>query len=270
VYTAHGFHFGVGAMKARHAPVALAEWLAGRVTDRLVVINETDLRNARRLRLVAPDRVVHHRGIGVDLDWYDRDVVVVDDVRDKLGVGECPMFTIVASLHPGKGHLDALGALAAMRSDDAHLVFAGDGLLEQQLRARVAELGLDGRVHFLGQVSDVRALVVASTATVLPSSREGLSRATLESLCLGTPVIGYDIRGIADTVRPDGGVLVPVGDVNALAGAMQSVIDAPPFDDDVRRSIRQRLQPYSISSILDQHERLYEALLLSDRSAIAA
>ena len=71
VYTAHGFHFGASE---REGP---AEWLfsrferlAGRWTDRLIVINADDLATARRLRLVAPERLCLLPGIGVDLDWY--------------------------------------------------------------------------------------------------------------------------------------------------------------------------------------------------------
>jgi glycosyltransferase involved in cell wall biosynthesis len=264
VYTAHGFHFGVGGVRARHAPIVAAEWLAGRVTDKLVVINETDLRNARRLRIVSPDDVVYHHGIGVDLGWYDRTAVEHGTVRSALAVGDAPLFSLVGSLHPGKGHVDALHALASMRDRTAHLAFAGDGILEEQLRALTAELGLGERVHYLGFIGDVRPLVVDSTATLLPSGREGLSRATLESLCLGTPVIGSDIRGIADSVRPDGGWLVPPGDVAALADAMEAAAAAPLLDDLGRHRLRNRMASFSTQTVLREHEELYRSLLGDD------
>jgi glycosyltransferase involved in cell wall biosynthesis len=261
VYTAHGFHFGVGGVRARHAPIIAAEWLAGRITDKLVVINDTDFTNARRLRIVHPDDVVYHHGIGVDLAWYDRAAIERGKARAAMGIGNDPLFTLVAALHPGKGHAESLRALALLPNRNAHLAFAGDGILESQLRALTTDLDLDDRVHYLGHIGDVRPLIVDSTATLLPSSREGLSRATLESLCLGTPVIGSDIRGIADTVRPDGGVLVPVGDVSALAEAMQSAIDAPLLDDLGRRRVRTRMTDYSTQSVLCEHEALYRSLL---------
>jgi glycosyltransferase involved in cell wall biosynthesis len=266
IYTAHGFHFGTHQAWYRQVPFLLAEWVAGRYTDQLIVINETDHRNAERLRITRRDRIVYLPGIGIDLDWYTPSgllQVKASCLRERLGLRMTePLFSIIAGLHPGKGHAEALHALALLRRTDAHLAFAGTGILQSELQATIDRLEIRERVHLLGEVADIRPVVLASTAMVLPSFREGLSRAVLEALALGVPVIGSDIRGIRDTVLPDGGILVRPGDVQALADALATASEEPLLDDDRRSRIRNRLEPYSIDALLPAHEALYRRLLV--------
>jgi glycosyltransferase involved in cell wall biosynthesis len=265
VYTAHGFYFGAGGPWHHELPFQIIERVLGRYTDRLIVINDTDRANAERRRIVRRDRIVQHAGIGVDFGWYDRTEALLaraSHVRAELGVdAESPMFTIVAALQARKGQVLALQALARMRRADAHLVLAGSGDFQQQIQAEITRLGLADRVHLLGDVEDVRPLILASDATVLPSVREGLSRAVLESLLLGVPVVGSDIRGIAEAVRPDGGILVPPNDAARLAAALDTVADRPLFDDERRSGIRARLAEYSIDTLLAAHDRVYSDVL---------
>ena len=62
--------------------------------------------------------------------------------------------------------------------------------------------------------------MLASRATILPSEREGLNRSLMESIALGIPVLGADVRGIRDLVTdPSRGTLYPVGNSAALAAA---------------------------------------------------
>jgi glycosyltransferase involved in cell wall biosynthesis len=265
VYTAHGFHFAPGRSRLNNATFASAEWLAGRRTDRLVVINEPDLLAARRLRLVPPEHLVYMPGIGIDLDWYRPTRALTADadaVRCSLGLApDTPLVSSVAEMTPNKQHHVALRALRIADRADTHLAFAGTGPMRAELEALAVQLGITDRVHFLGSVADVRPLILASRATVLPSKREGLSRSVLESLALGVPVVGSDIRGIADSVRPDGGILVPPGDVGALAAAFDQIIASPKPSEPARSRIRQRLERFGLKSLIDAHDRLYEALL---------
>jgi glycosyltransferase involved in cell wall biosynthesis len=270
VYTAHGFHFGASE---RDGP---AEWLfarferlAGRWTDLLIVINGDDLATARRLRLVAPERLRLLPGIGVDLDWYRPTAQVRAEARAHraaLGlVDDDTLLAMLAAFEPRKNHGAVLQALAQLDRADLHVAFAGAGPLERALRAQAEQLGVADRVHFLAVVGDVRPLIAASAATLLPSFREGLSRAVLESLAMGVPVVGSRVRGIAELVEPGGGVLVAPNDADALAAAIEKTVDAPAacFDGP---AIRARLEPYSIEHLLCAHDGLYNELLVQRRS----
>ena len=114
-------------------------------------------------------------------------------------------------------------------------------------------------------MGDVRPLIAASVATLLPSFREGLSRAVLESLAMGVPVLGSRVRGIAELVEPGGGVLVDPNDAGALAAAIEKTADDPAacFDGP---AVRARLEPYGIEHLLSAHDDLYNELLAQRRS----
>jgi glycosyltransferase involved in cell wall biosynthesis len=116
----------------------------------------------------------------------------------------------------------ALEALAA--SEGVALLLAGDGPEREALEARVRELGLGGRVRFLGAQPRERVLELfrAADATVLSSSWENFPHAVVESLATGTPVLATATGGVAEVVRDgENGLLVPAGDVEALAAAIR-------------------------------------------------
>ena len=266
VYTAHGFHFHPGQRPALNVAFRGAERLAGRWTDRLLVINETDHEAARRHRVVPDGRLVLMPGIGLDLDHYrptDDLLADADKLRAELGLAPGqPLLSVVAALNPGKGHLDVLRAFATVADElDAVLACAGRGPLREAIEQEAARLGVTERLVMTGSLKDVRPLVLASRATVLASRREGLSRSVLESLALGVPVIGTRIRGIADTVGwPGAGLLVEPGDVAGLAAAMREV-QGFPEPRELRAHLDPHLREYGVEPLLARHAELYEGLL---------
>ena len=270
VYTAHGFHFMPGQPWRRRIAPELVEWAAGKFTDRLVVINEADRQSATRLGLVKPDSLISMPGIGLDLEWYDPTPEMLtrsQAVRADMGLADdAVLLTMIAELFPRKGPQDALAALARMDDPRVHLAFAGTGPYRDDLVSMAHDFELIERVHFLSHVADVRPLILASRATTLPSYREGLSRSVLESLALCVPVIGSNIRGIADSVGHDGGILVPPGDVDALSAAFAAIVASTPYTHEERTALRTRLAQYSIESLIRRHEQLYDGLRATPRS----
>jgi glycosyltransferase involved in cell wall biosynthesis len=87
-----------------------------------------------------------------------------------------------------------------------------------------------GRVRITGRISSerVREEILAARALVLPSFAEGLPVVIMEAMALRRPVISTFVAGIPELVQPgEHGWLVPAGDVNALAQAMQTCLYAP-------------------------------------------
>ena len=116
----------------------------------------------------------------------------------------------------------ALAALA--RVDGVTLLIAGEGDRRAPLERRTAELGLEDRVRFLGPQPRERVLELfrAADAVVLSSSWENFPHAVVEALAAGTPVLATAIGGVAEVVHDgENGLLVPVGDAEALAGAVR-------------------------------------------------
>lgn len=139
----------------------------------------------------------------------------------------------VGRLCEQKGQLLLVQAAAQLirRGIALKLVLAGDGELRGEIEAAVRDLDIGAHVRITGWISSarVREELLGARALVLPSFAEGLPVVVMESMALGRPVISTFIAGIPELVQ-DGaqGWLIPAGDVDALAGAMQECLQAEP------------------------------------------
>jgi colanic acid/amylovoran biosynthesis glycosyltransferase len=121
-------------------------------------------------------------------------------------------------------------ALLAERGVEFQLVLAGDGEMRPEIEALIAKLRLQDRVRITSWISgaEVRDEILSARAFVLASFAEGLPVSIMEAMSLRRPIISTFIAGIPElVVDGEHGWLVPAGDVEALAGAMQACLDAP-------------------------------------------
>ncbi|MFC4914056.1 glycosyltransferase [Actinomadura gamaensis] len=149
-----------------------------------------------------------------------------EGVRTELGVGERPLIVTVGRLADQKGLPTLLDASAgwARRADPPLVAIAGDGPLEDSLRARIDAGKLP--VRLLGRRSDVPALLAAADVAVVPSVWEGQPLAVQEILRAGRPLVATRVGGIPGMVG-DAALLVPVDDAPALEEAVGRVLDDP-------------------------------------------
>lgn len=150
-------------------------------------------------------------------------------IRAELGIPErAPLVLGVGGLERKKGFDVLIGALAS-QDPDVQLLLAGDGRERNAYRARAEALGMGVRVHFLGDRSDVPALLAACDVYVLSSRREGMAVAMLEAIAAGKPVVAAEVGGVWEALapraeRPAGGWTVPPEDASALGGALREVM----------------------------------------------
>jgi glycosyltransferase involved in cell wall biosynthesis len=266
VYTAHGFHFHRDGRAVTNSAFLTAERLAGRWTDKLIVINDEDYEAARRHRIVPRTRLLRMPGIGIDTEVYSPSAIMPGDfarARQELDVrSNVPLFVAVGELNRNKQHDDVIEALRLMRHTEAHLALVGGGPRRAHLEALASRLGLRDRVRFAGFVADVRPLVGSATALVLASKREGLSRSIMEALALEVPVVASTARGNRELVGEASGFVVPTGDIRGLAESMDWLIDHPVERQEMGRTGRRRMAVrYDVGNVVRLHEDLYSGLL---------
>lgn len=155
------------------------------------------------------------------------------ELREEPYAGEREKRIVaVGRLNAQKNHKLLLRAFAtfAKRHGNYVLEIYGQGELEAELKALAAELGIDRSVIFKGFSTKVLADIRTASMFVLSSDYEGISNSMLEAMALGLPVIATDcpIGGSRMYIRDgENGLLVPVGDVSALAYAMGRLADEP-------------------------------------------
>jgi glycosyltransferase involved in cell wall biosynthesis len=132
----------------------------------------------------------------------------------------------VGRLDENKGQELVIRALARLGRSDLQLWIVGTGPREEALRRELRQRGVDGRL--LGRRDDVPALMACAAVVVQASRWEALPNTVLEALALGRPTVATAAGGTGEAVR-DGetGWLVPVEDVEALAGALAQALDDP-------------------------------------------
>lgn len=188
--------------------------------------------------------------------------------RDRLGIPrEARLVAAVGRLARQKNHALLLHALVPL--EEAQLALAGAGELEGELRALARELGVEGRVHFLGELdrAGVAELLAASELFVMPSRFEGLSNALLEALSAGLPVLASDIPANREVLlpadAPAAGCLLSPDDASAWTSGIRHFLgDAAAAAENGARA-RQRARAFSEEAMV----HAFEALLRGDTDA---
>ncbi len=152
-------------------------------------------------------------------------------LRAELGIAPHALVVgCVAHLRPQKGQALLVAAMARLPHVDAHLVLAGAGSQQAALRARACALGCGGRVHFLGHRADISNVLAGCDIFALPTASEALGTAFIEASAHGLPVVGTRVGGVPEVVaHGQTGLLVPPGDVAALAAALGRLAADPPL-----------------------------------------
>ncbi len=138
----------------------------------------------------------------------------------------------VGRLSEEKGQLLLVQAAQHLlaRGVEFELVLVGDGEMRASIETLIKRHNLQAWVRITGWLSNeqVREEILAARALVLPSFAEGLPVVIMEAMALRRPVISTFVGGIPELVHPgEHGWLVPAGDMEALAEAMQACLEAP-------------------------------------------
>lgn len=179
------------------------------------------------------------------------------EVRAELGIDESEVAALfLGELEPRKRPLDAVIAAQAARAEGAPIVLlvAGRGPLEETVTAQAGEA-----VRVLGFREDPHRLLAGADLFVMPSEREGLSFALLEAMAHGLAIVAADGPGNSEAVG-DAGIVVPVGEEDALTGALLTLTCDRERREALgaagRRRVQHELTPESLrSGVMAAYER---------------
>jgi glycosyltransferase involved in cell wall biosynthesis len=223
--------------------VSLAHPLLRSVLEHSAVVTAVSSWLAGEARAMAP-------AVRVEVAPMPADITLFPDVKADRVEGR---VLFVGRLNAQKGLADLLEAMAWVPA--ATLDVVGDGDDREALRARAERLGVHARVRWLGAIprTELPASYRAAQAVVVPSRNEGLGLVAVEAQLSRTPVIAYRSGGLPDVVDPKwGGTLVPPGDVRALAGAIDALLQDPSraqgYGASARATMLDRFSPSTVAA----------------------
>lgn len=293
IYTAHGFHFFKGAPLMNWLVYYPIERILARVTDVLITINKEDYKRAEKF---SAGQVAYVPGVGVDVDKFRiSDIICVDrsgenlseeelekafleelffkktseekryigsrkqKLRREFGIKDTDVMLLsVGELIPRKNHGIIIEAVAGLKNSQIAYVICGTGPLEQELKRKAKQLGVESQVIFAGYRTDIPEICHAADMFVFPSRQEGLPVALMEAMAAGLPVVASNIRGSNDLIIHKKNGYLLSGGVESYQKAISLLVKSKKRRKVFGEAARETVQAYSLKTVKKQMEEIYK------------
>jgi glycosyltransferase involved in cell wall biosynthesis len=240
VYTPHCFSFTAGFGRFVGWCYKSLEFLAGRLTDRLIAVSPHEREVALQSGAALPHQVVTiTNGLTEDeLRVREPDEALRRELRLPEGA---PVVGSIGRLGRQKGYDVFIRAARRLRDErpDVHFLLVGKGSYNEPLRALACELDLDDRFHFAGERDDVLEIFPLIDVFVMPSRWEAMPYALLEAMASARAIVVTNVCGL-DKVVENGraAAIIPPEDPEALARAVVELLDDPARRETLGREAR--------------------------------
>ena len=270
---------GVIAAKLAHIPIIISnvhtinEWESTRqllmdkflmrFRSRMVAVSE-EVRDCiiKRTKITPEKCIVIYNG--VDLSKFQSIQLPDESYYESLGLKRNDKIIIMAArLVKIKNHSCLFRAAKKVLEyfPNVKFLLVGDGVLRDELKAEVENLGIKNNVIFAGVRDDMEKLYAISHISVLPSNREGFSNVIVESMASGLPVIATDVGGNSEAIM-DGqnGYIIKRDDDKMLTERIITLLK----DENLRKKMTdestKRAELFSLEKMRDKTEELYQSL----------
>lgn len=259
IFTPHAF-YSMGLSGRKQQVYQMVEKICGWVCHKLIAVSGEESSYILRNQLIAKSKlqIIPNAIEPINLAiWQARG----QQMRKDLGIAPTTrLMGSIGRLTPQKNPLMFVEMVArrAQRysaTEECYLM-VGDGVLEPEVLAVLEYYQIRDRVLFLGFRSDVDDLLAALDIFVLNSLYEGMPYIILEAMAHALPIVSTNVEGVLEPLQ-DGGLLVPIGDVEALDAALDQLVD-PLRRREMGQANRQRLENnYSIEVMMQSLINLY-------------
>ncbi|MBC7263903.1 MAG: glycosyltransferase [Chloroflexi bacterium] len=212
-----------------------------------VIPNPVDV---NRIRLLAQEPVDH--------PWFN---------------GDAPVIIAVGRLEAQKGYPDLIEAFSILQRDvPARLVVLGEGSQREALEELAREKRLEDKVVFWGFQSNPYRFMARADVFALSSLYEGFGNVIVEALALGLPVVATDCQSGPAEILEGGryGMLVPVGQPDAMAEALRCILLDSALRERLRREGPARAANFDLPVIVERYHHLLSGLLEARASKCAS
>jgi len=260
IYTPHGYAFaGHFSREIERFAYREIERALALFASRVVCVCEAEARLARTIGPASRVRVVHN---GIEPAG---DGSIHPRMAELARAG--PVICALTLLRPGKGLetlIDATPALLA-RHPRTQIAIGGEGPDLDALRSRALARGVGDAVHFIGPCADPLGVLRGAEIFVHPSWAEAFPYVILEAMSIALPIVASDVGGIGEAlVDGESGLLVPLGDEEALARTLIGLLDDADRRTRMGTAAKLRVeQRFTRAAMIDRLMHVYNEVLVS-------
>ncbi|MBT2288555.1 N-acetyl-alpha-D-glucosaminyl L-malate synthase BshA [Paenibacillus albidus] len=232
-------------------------------------INESDAVTAVSKDLINETRKVLDitRDIDLTYNFVDKRVYYPRDVSDLRGDFATPDEKIlmhISNFRPVKRVSDVVEVFARVsRELPSRLLLVGEGPELPKIQAKIAEMGLEDKVRFLGKQDEIAQVISLADLLLLPSEKESFGLVALEAMACGVPTIGSLAGGIPELIQHGKtGFLAPIGDTETMAKyAVQLLSDDKMMAEFREACLHRSCKDFCNDAITNQYEDIYYRVL---------
>ncbi len=266
IYTTHGFSFNSSSSKKSWLVYYNLENFASRFCDAIITINKEDFVNAKKMHC---KNVYYINGVGVDIEKFKNTKINIQKYKQKIGIPNNKIVILsVGELSDRKNHQAIIRAISLIENKEDYIyVICGNGI-DGGTGLKLQELAkeLNVNVLLLGFRKDIPEIMKCSDIGAIPSVREGLGLAGIQSLASGVPLVASNVQGIKDyVINGKTGYLCNPFDYTRLSEAIVKLSDLKSRqlmkDECIEMSSKFALP---ISKL--QREKIYSNLLVEEKN----
>jgi glycosyltransferase involved in cell wall biosynthesis len=133
---------------------------------------------------------------------------------------------------------------------------AGDGPQWEEIKTKSANLGLNGQIEFLGEISDVDTWLKKASIFVLPSVLEGFPNALCEAMAAGLPVLCFDSIAFESILIPNiDGIVIPEGEINSMTNNLSNLMNDENKRITLGKNAFEKSKNWKVEAIIDQYNK---------------
>ncbi len=264
---------GLPVISSRHnddafryrAPVRLINRTLWRMTSAGIAISDAIKDFSIKIEGASPKQMHRiHYGLDTSIRALDRTAMKKKLIAELKLPSDSQFIGMVCRLIEQKGVRYGLEAFIQIAENFpmAHLLVAGEGLLQPELEARSKAVGFSNRIHFLGWRSDAAALMAALDILLAPSLWEGFGLVLLEAMAQQTPIVASKVSAIPEVVIDrETGLLVEPHDVNRLKDALSELLKDAALRQHMGLMGRDRLETaFNAARMVDETLEVYHTV----------
>ena len=264
VYTTHGLAFTADSSFKSKLIYKNLEHFGSRFCDAIVTINREDYDSVSKMRC---KKVYYIHGVGIDTSKYEQVDIDRQAYRSSIGVSKNDIMILsVGELSDRKNHSIIIDALSKIADKEKYVyVICGNGInggTGPMLVEKATQNGV--RLIMLGFRHDIPQITKCSDIGAIPSTREGLGLAGVQSLAAGVPAIGTAVQGIKDyIIDGETGFLCDAFDADGFANAIETIASMSEDEKDrMRKFCYTKAKEFDIDISKSEVEAIYKDLLV--------